>query len=240
MGSGSRLLAMALAGALAGCVSSPPPAESIEVSDPSVLQVGARAAINLSGRRIQAPSSPASGHAVELGFTRGSGSGTQDLGSGYATLGSGTFNAPARLAIDFDLNYLEAAYRFRHFVGEGAFGVEGFVGLGYADLAVTASAGALRASESLGTVGAHLGGGLLLRFWRDTTAQLRLAGFASGQDDGVTSATRVELSLVQPLGGHAAVRAGYAWWQLQSERGGTKSPIEVELRGPVLVLEVMF
>ena len=239
MSPGLRLLAMALAAALAGCASSPP-AESIEVSDNSVLQAGARLTIDLSGRRIQAPSSPASGHAVELAFTRGNGGDTQDLGSGYVTLGGRRFDAPAHLALEFELDYLEASYRFRHFFGEGAFGVEGFAGLGYADLALTARAGALRASESLSTVGAHLGGGLLLRFWRDTTVQLRLAGFASGQEDGVTTATRAELSLVHPLGDHAAVRAGYAWRQLQSERGGTKSPIEVELRGPVLMLEAMF
>jgi hypothetical protein len=235
------LLPLALTAALSGCYTgSPPPAESISMRDDNVFQPGARATFNLSGRRIQPASAPASGHAVELGFTHGAGSGSQTFNSGYVYFGNSTFNAPAALTYEFDLNYVDLAYRYRYFPGEGAFGIEGLVGAGYADLSFAARSGGTRASESLSTPGMMLAAGVVLRFWRDTTAQARLSGFSSGQEDSVTRATRVELSLLQPLGSSFGLRGGYAWWQLESERGGTTSPISVRMRGPTLGLEVMF
>lgn len=234
-----RSCAVAFALFLGGCASSPP-AETIRASDDRVFQPVARASISLSENQAR-PAQPQDGHAVEFGYSRGKGSATQALSSGYISLGGRTYNAPATLSYDFDARHVDVTYRFRHFVGEGpGFGFELLAGIAFSELDFVAQSGGVRATESLSSPGPQLGVGALWRLLPGTTLQARISGFYSGDDVGVTSAYRYELFLSQVLMSNVALRAGYSGWRLESDRGEANSPIQVEFRGPVLGLEVMF
>lgn len=58
---------------------------------------------------------------------------------------------------------------------------------------------------------------------------------------GVSSAQRYELHLVQSVWRHAALRAGYVYWNVESDREDNGlSPIKVRFSGPSLGLDLAF
>jgi len=236
-----RFLALLATLGLGGCFTMPPPPppppSTIEASDDGVLQPVARLSVNLS--RLQgAPSDPQSGHAIELGFANANGGGSQNLSSNRVVWGNKTFTAPQQLKHEFDFTYLDVSYRYRKFFDESrAFGIEALGGLGYADLDFTVRSATQRASEDLSAVGLALGVGAIWRLRPGTSLQGRVAAFGGG--DALT-ATRIELYLVQALGRHAALRAGYAAWKVESDRGDGVSKLELEFSGPALGIDVMF
>ncbi len=222
---------------LGGCFTLPPPT-TIQASDDGVFQPVGRLTVNLS--RLQgAPSEPQSGHAIELGVTKASGGGSQTLSSGQqpVVFGSRTFSPPQQLKYDFDFTYADVSYRWRRFFRDGAFGIEALGGVGYADLDFTVRSATQRASEDLSSLGLALGVGALWRLRPGTSLQGRVTAFGGGD---VSSASRIELFLVQALGRNAALRAGYAAWKVESDRGDAVSKVEVNFSGPALGLDVMF
>jgi len=223
---------------LAGCGSGPP-AETLNVSDDNAFQPVLRGSISLS-EPSRAPSHPQSGHAVELGYARASGHSEQQLSSGYVSLGSRTFTAPATLSNEFEMRYVDVTYRFRYLPAHSSAGVELLAGVAFADVDFAATSAGLRASESLSSPGGQLGLGVLWRPFSGTGVHARASGFFSGDDAGITRATRIDVYLSQALLRNVALRGGYSWWTLESDRGGATSPVEIEFRGPVLGLEVMF
>jgi len=242
----SNLRFLALPGALGlgGCCCGTgiyiPPPSAIEASDDGVFQPVGRLSKSLS--RLQGPpSDPQSGHAIELGITRGSGSGSQSLSSNRIVFGNQTFTAPQQMRYEFDLTYLDVSYRWRGFFGESrAFGIEALGGVGSANLDFSARSATQRASEEMSSTGVAGGLGALWRLRPGTSAQFRGTAFFSGEDIGVSEAKRLELYLVQALGPHMALRAGYASWDIKSKRNDSLSPIKVEFSGPSLGLDVMF
>lgn len=234
------LASIALAPALGGCFSTSPPAQTIDISDDNAFQPVLRGSVALT-RRDGAPSEARTGHAVEFGGTRATGGSDQSLRAGnYVSIGGSTFNGPATLANEFELRQFEILYRFRAIDRESGLGVDLLAGPAVHQLDVAVKSAASRASEDLTSGGPQLGLGVLWRIGRWTSVHLRGFYFFSGDDVGVTKASRVEAYLSQALGGYLAVRAGYSSWSLKSDRGGAQSPISVEFRGPVLGLEVMF
>ena len=226
---------------LAGCGSAPPSYTKAEIDDHSTLIPSVRVVIPVSRQR-EAPSEPQTGHAVEIRLSGARGDGSQAHGSGGPiSLGGQNFNAPLTLAYDFEYTHAEAAYRWRKFFGSSpVFGVEVLGGIGFGKMDITASSATQRAIDGRDSVGLTLGAGGLWRWRPGTSVQARFTGFYSGDQGGVSSVLRGEVYLVQALGRHAALRAGYAGWQVDSDSNGAGSDIRLRFSGPALGLDVMF
>ena len=230
---------------LAGCAApgpQPPDATTIHATDRSVLMPAGRIVANIAGRG-GSPSEAQSGHALELSFLKGSGSDTQNLGSTQVPIkfGGETFSGPRQLTHDFKLNWYELHYRWRKFLTEGAFGIEGLAGVALPRLDFRVSSSTQQASESFGAPGLSLGAGAIWRFRPATSVQGRLV-YYTGSSDDINRATRAELYLVQGLGRNVAVRAGYVDWSLHVNRQdrANNSDINLQLSGPSIGLDVLF
>ncbi|MGH8704845.1 MAG: hypothetical protein ACREUO_05410 [Burkholderiales bacterium] len=226
---------------LAGCFTySGPPASTITASDSGVLVPTIRASVG--GQGPGAPSEARDGHAVEVSWSRASGGDQQALAAGQAPVrfGSQTFSGPAQLQHDFDYRFLEVAYRFRHFFG-GDVGIEALAGFAHANLDLTVASGAQRATEAIDSAGFVASFGIIGRLRPGTSVQGRATLFGSGSSSGVSEAQRFELALAQSVWRHAALRAGYVFWRVDSERenSGT-SPVRVKFSGPTLGLDLAF
>lgn len=237
----TRLVVVALV-LLAGCAE---PTTDIAIRDNGVFLPSGRMSIDISPD-VQSPSVPHTGHALELGAGGGRGSDHQELASGDdpVIFGGRTFNAPVVLSHEFKWRFLEMAYRFRKFFGSSQrFGIEALAGVAHAELDVTVSSPALNAREEIGSGGIVGGFGLLWKFRPTTSLQSRLSVFASGDEGGVSTARRVELHVAQAIGRHASVRAGFADWNVDSDReydDATRSPIRARFSGFALGLDLMF
>ncbi len=235
-------LAAALAAfLLAGCFSfSGPPSSTIEASDSGVLVPTVRTSIDIGGRG--APSEARDGHAIEVGWSRGSGEDQQTLPAGQPAVrfGGQTFNAPAQLRHEFDYRFLEVAYRFRWFFG-GDVGIEALVGVAHASLDLAVASPAQRATDSIDSAAFTTSFGLIGRLRPGTSVQGRVTLFASGSNSDVSDAQRFEVAVVQSVWRNAALRAGYVYWSMDSDRedSGT-SPIRVKFSGPMLGFDLAF
>lgn len=231
--------------ALAGCAG--PTTSDINLTDRSSFVPSARLSVDIPPR-AESPSEPHSAHGIELGLSGGSGDDTQNLAPGQrpVVFGGQTFNAPSQLSHEFDFRFVELAYRYRRFFGAGDFGIEALGGLAYADLDLTIASATQRASENLGNRGIVGGFGIIWRFRPGTSLQSRITLFGSGENEGVTAASRFDAYVAQALGRNAALRAGFAAWNIRSEREAddistsSKSPIRVRFSGPALGLDLMF
>jgi hypothetical protein len=234
----SRLCLVSGLALLPGCVTTSSPS-AIQGSQSGVFLPAVR--VSVGGAGAEPPSHPKSGHALELGATSARWSDRQAIGAGEqpVSFGGQAFAAPAEVAYDFEFGYLEASYRGRWFVNE-AVGIELAAGLAYASLDLDAASGGRRASESLGSLGASLGAGLLLRLRPGTSVQSRYTYYEAPTIDSVSRVQRFELGLAQALGANAGVRAGYGTWLIESERGVGLSSIKARFSGPALALELMF
>ncbi|MEA3191675.1 MAG: hypothetical protein QOD26_8 [Betaproteobacteria bacterium] len=241
------LAALLLLGGCAGYTTS-----EIDAVDRSVAVPSVRVAVDLGRGRateeIPPPARVHTSHALELGLSYARGSGTQhfDATQQPITFGGRTFVPPQDLHYDFDLRFVELAYRYRHLFSGARLGVEGLAGAGYADLGLTVNSATQRASERLRNGGLVLGLGGLWGITSSTSLHARGTLFYSGASDDVTNASRFEIYLAQALGRNVSVRAGYATWSLRSERESDhffytrNSPLRVRFSGPALGLELMF
>ena len=237
-----RLLVAALVLGLGACAGPgappPPPASKLSVSDNYVFQPVVR--VSVQPESPSAPSDPHTGSALEIGYTRGSGSSSQDLSSNYVSFGDTRFNAPTRLESNFTVSYVDMAYRFRAIDSNSGLGIEVLTGVAFADLDLRVSSPSQSANETLSSPGAEIGLGALWRIRQGTSLQARGVWFRSFDDTEISRGYRYDVALAQALGRNVAVRAGYSWWRLQSDRGETSSPIVVDIRGPTLGLEILF
>lgn len=239
----TRIVAWVVAAlALTGCVSGPPPRSDIDAQDDGALTGALRVNINLGA--AQAPAStPQEGPALELGLSRASGRDSQTLGAGAPPVeyAGHVFNAPQTLEHDFKLTFYDAAFRGRFFFGE-TFGLEVLTGLAYADLNLAVSSGSQRASDSVDGGGVTLAIGAIWRVLSGTSVHGRVGWYSSFDrllsNEAQESGDRYEICLVQALGHHAAVRAGYAGARFEAR--GRPSAIHVRLSGPMLGLEAHF
>ena len=223
----------------------------IKVEDRSTFLPIGRLTVDLSPRGLAA-SVPHSGHALEFGFSGGSGTDRQSRRAGAENLvfGGQTFAAPNELQHDFDFRFAEAVYRFRYFFIDERLALEVLGGLGYAqfDLTVGSAVGSPAAPvrEKLGSGGLVAGVGLIWKFLPSTSLQTRITGFGSGEAEGVSGAARWDLFLVQALGRYAAVRAGVTGWNVVSDReedefaDSLNSRIDARFSGFSLGLELAF
>lgn len=227
---------------LAGCTTD---TTNINARDNSVFLPSGRISIDIAPE-VSHPSVPHRGHSLELGASGGRGEDRQELTAGQdpVVFGGRTFNAPAALQHEFDFRFLEAAYRFRRFFGTSQrFGIEVLGGLARAELDLTVSSPAQSAQEEMQSAGIVGGFGLLWKFRPTTSLQSRLSLFASGDEDGVSNAQRVEVHLAQAIGRHASLRAGYADWKIDSDREydtATRSAVRARFSGFALGLDLMF
>lgn len=240
-----RFAAAALLPLLAGCAGHT--TSEIDAVDRSVLIPSVRVVADF-GRGDVPPSSLHTSHALELGLSYARGSDTEQFDASQLRLNFGgqTFTPPQDLRYDFDLHFAELAYRYRHFFTGSRLGLEGVAGVGYADLGLTVSGATQRASERLRNGGLVLALGGLWGITSSTSLQTRATLFYSGSTEDVTGASRFEIHLAQAFGRNLTARAGYAAWNLRSDREGnsafysSNSPIRVRFSGPSLGLELVF
>ena len=236
-----RLIVLGLV-LLAGCATE---TTNISVSDNGVFLPSGRMSIDISPE-VSNPSVPHGGHGLELGASGGRGEDRQEINTGQdpVVFGGRTFNAPAALEHDFKFRFLEAAYRYRRFLGTSQrFGIEVLGGLARAELDLTVSSPAQSAREEMESPGIVGGFGLVWKLRPTTSLQSRLSLFASGDEDGVSNAQRFEVHVAQAIGRHASLRAGYADWKVDSDRDfdtATRSPIRTRFSGFALGLDLMF
>jgi hypothetical protein len=239
-----------IAAALAALVSASPALASntsdIEANGGSVLP-SLGLTIDLAGDSAL-PTATRSSHAVEIGYIAGRGKHKQKLEGGDQPIvfGGQSFMAPQDLRYTANIRFADLVYRYRLFFGESNFAVEGLGGLGYASLGLRAVGTTQSAADHLSNAGLVLGVGGLWRFQPMTSVQARITAFGSGSTEGVTSAARVEVSVVHALGGHASVRAGLGSVSVRSARGddpdssSTNSQIRASASGLLLGLDFIF
>jgi hypothetical protein len=227
---------------LAGCADT----SRIVAKDYNVFTPSGRMSIDVDGEP-GAPSVPRSGHALELSYSGGRGDGRQELnpGSDPVVFGGRRFNSPTTLDHEFRFRFLEGTYRYRKFFrGAQEFGIEARGGIARAELDLTVTSPPLQAQEQLQSAGIVGGFGLIWSFRPRTSLQPRVTLFAGRESEDVNFALRGEVHLVQALARNAALRAGYAGWNVQSTRdrynADERSPIRVITGGFALGLDVMF
>jgi hypothetical protein len=236
-----RLPCIALASTLAGCGGLP--SSRLEATDRSSFVPSARASYALD-QDDAPPSRPRNGAAIEIGVTAASASGSQALAAGQpdVVVGGRRLAGPLALRSDFDYRHAEGLVRLRHFFNDN-FGIEGLGGIGLASLHVAVSASGQRAEETRELPGVALGLGGLWRALPSTTVQARWTGFFTANWLAFSSKSmenhRLELHLVQALGRHAALRAGWANWSVKS-KSEPNSEVQVTFSGPALGLDLMF
>lgn len=223
---------------LAGCASE----TRIEPEDRGVFLPSARISVHLAPETAEAPSALPAGHAVEVNLA---GARNIEDRQRIATdedpvvFGGQTFTPGAQLQHDADFSYADVGWRWRKYFGSGGFALETFAGLGFAELDLTVASGGVVAREKLSSGGLAGGVGVVWRFRPTTSLQSRLTFFGSGDEDGISSASRWEASIVQALGRNAAVRAGVGSWTVFSERDEL-SDIRARFSGIALGLDLLF
>jgi hypothetical protein len=241
----SRLVAALATLWLAGCVSGT--TSSIDVHDSSIVIPTVRVAVDFN-EQPGPPSRVHTSHAVELGLSGANGSDSFPLSAGQppVVFGGEIFAAPQEVRAEFDFRFAELAYRFRYLSERRGIGFEALAGLAYAQLGLRLIGATRTAAERLDGGGVVLSLGTMVRLWPSGSIQLRGSGFASTTSEGVSSVGRYEIAFEQALGRHAALRAGYAGWDVRSRRedddfsASNRSPIRVRFNGPSLGLSLMF
>ncbi|HTG96213.1 MAG TPA: hypothetical protein VL982_02070, partial [Burkholderiales bacterium] len=147
---------------------------------------------------------------------------------------------------EFDFRFFEVAYRFRHFFGESkTFGIEALGGLGFAEFELTTSSATQSASEKMSSGGLLGAFGVIWKFHPAASLHPRLTLFASGDEEGVTAAARLDVNIAWALARNVAVRGGLVSWGIGSSRSQTSdtsvnSRIQAGLSGLLLGLDVAF
>lgn len=242
----SRLSALAATLLLAGCWGGGT-TTNIDAHDSSVFIPTARIAVDF-GERPGPPSHLHTSHALEVGVTGATGDDTVHVTAGQQPIvfGGEIFTAPQDVQAHFDFRFIEAAYRYRYVSQRRGIGFEALAGLAYAQLGLRLTGATRTAAERLDGTGVVVSLGTMVRLWPSGSIQLRGSGFASTSSEGVSNVGRYEVVFEQALGSHAAVRAGYAGYNVRSRRedddfsNSNRSPIRVRANGPMLGLMLMF
>ena len=219
---------------VAGCASTN---TAVDIGDHRVFVPTARISI---GARGEMPSEPQPGGAVELGASYASGKSRQSLSAGQRiAMGDQSFSGPIETTNEVKAAIFDGAWRHRFFGASQIVGAEVLLGLAYSQLVFAVSSGERRGANTDGSLGLLVGGGLLWRVQPGTSAHARLSLFSSGGFFEKIEVNRVELALVQALGRHAALRAGYSFWAIDTKHLGG-SEVSARLSGPMLGFDLSF
>jgi hypothetical protein len=234
------ILRLALLGLvlLAGCSHE----TRIEGEDRGLFLPTARLSFDIATSGPEAPSGLPGGHAVEVNFAGVRGiEDAQELHASESPVifGGQTFSPAVELRHEADWRYADIGWRWRKYFGRGGFALETFAGLGLAELDLMVQSSTQRANEKLSSGGLVGGVGVVWRFRPSTSLQSRLTLFGSGDEDGLSSASRWDATIVQALGPNVAVRGGIGAWSVFSERSN-RSDVEMRFSGVTLGLDVLF
>lgn len=193
---------------------------------------------------------PGLSHSLDIGFAYARAKHKQDLdpGDGPVIVGGTNFGTGISQDIDWTSNVqlFHIGYRPRWWFGNSNFAAEALIGLGWAGLGIKGvSTTGVGASERLSNGGIVFGLGGIWRFAPSTALQVRLIGFGSGDEQGVTSASRWDLTVNHALAKNFNVRAGLGTLTATSARenadsGVVKSPIYAGGAGLTLGVDLLF
>jgi hypothetical protein len=187
-------------------------------------------------------------HAIDMGYAYAHSRRKQDLdpGDGPIVFGGETFVGNQDITWTSNVQLAHIGYRPRWWIANSNFAVEGVIGLGWAGLGLkgTSTTGQ-GAAERLSNGGIVFGLGGLWRFAPATALQVRLLGFGSGKEEGVTSAARWDLTVTHAITKNLQLRGGLATLSAYSAREDAdsnrlKSPINAGGGGLTLGLDLLF
>jgi len=189
-----------------------------------------------------------SSHAIDAGFSYAKAKRTQDREAGdQDVVFGGTPFGGGQGDIEWTSNIQLAhvGYRPRFWFGQSDFAIEGVIGAGWAGLGLKGEATGVSASERLSSGGGVIGLGGIWRFASNTALQLRFLQFISGDKEGVTSASRGDISVTHALGKNFQIRGGLGWLTAYSAREDAedtnlKSPIRAGGFGLLLGVDLVF
>ena len=189
-------------------------------------------------------------HSIDMGFAYAHAKHKQDLdpGDGPVIVGGTNFGTGISQDIDWTSNVqlVHIGYRPRWWIGNSNFAVEGLAGLGWAGLGIKGrSTTGVSAAERLSNGGLVFGLGGIWRFAPSTALHVRAIGFGSGKDEGVTSASRWDVTVAHQVAKNLQVRGGLGYLIAHSTREDSdsaivKSPIYAGGVGLTLGLDFVF
>lgn len=189
----------------------------------------------------------ASSHAIDIGFSYARAKRKQELETrdGPIIFGGQTFVGRQDITYTSNIQLAHVGYRPRYWFGRSNFALEGVIGLGWAGLGLKAEGALQTASERMSNGGIVLGLGGIWRFAPTTSLQVRFLGFGSGKKEGVSGASRSDVTLAHALAKNVQVRAGLGVLSATSSRedadsGIRKSPIHAAGGGLLLGLDFVF
>jgi len=190
-----------------------------------------------------------SSHAIDLGFSYARAKRTQDrnVGDQRVIFGNTTFLGSAGdIEWTSNIQLAHVGYRPRFWFGNSNFALDGVIGGGWAGLGIKGVAdNGQVASERMSNGGFVLGLGGIWRFASATSLQLRFLQFLSGKDEGVTSASRGDISVTHAFSKNFQGRIGLGYLSAYSARENAddnivKSPIRATGAGLLLGLDFVF
>ena len=190
-----------------------------------------------------------SSHAIDAGFSYAKAKRTQDreVGDQRVVFGGQTFfGAAGDIEWTSNIRLAHVGYRPRFWFGQSDWAIEGVIGAGWAGLGLKGvAANGQAASEQLSNGGGVIGLGGIWRFASATALQLRYLVFVSGDKEGVTSASRGDISVTHALGKNFQIRGGLGYLTAYSARENAddtivKSPVRAGGAGLVLGVDFVF
>jgi hypothetical protein len=189
-----------------------------------------------------------SSHAIDMGFSYAKAKRTQarETGDQPVVFGGTVFPGSAGdIEWTSNIQLAHVGYRPRFWFGQSDWAIEGVIGAGWAGLGLKGEANGLVASERFSNAGGVFGLGGIWRFGRATALQLRYLQFISGDKEGVTSASRGDISVTHALGKNFQIRGGLGYLTAYSARETAddkiqKSPIRAGGAGLVLGVDFVF
>ena len=203
--------------------------------------------IDVFGRSALQNHSPSS-HSIDLGFSYAHVKGKQkhEIADGPIVFGGQTFTGQQDINWTSNIQLAHIGYKPRFWFGNSDWAIEGVIGAGWAGLGIKGvGANGQTASERMSNGGLVLGLGGIWRFAQATSLQLRLLGFGSGKDEGVTSASRWDLTVTHAPGKNFQLRGGLGILSARSAREDgdstiVKSPVNAVGVGLLLGFDVIF
>lgn len=190
----------------------------------------------------------ASSHAIDIGFSYAKAKRRQDreVGDQPVVFGGTVFpGAAGDIEWSSNIQLAHVGYRPRFWFGQSQFALEGVIGAGWAGLGLKGEASGLSASERMSNAGGVIGLGGIWRFASATSLQVRVLQFISGDKEGVTSASRGDVTVTHAVARNLQVRGGLGYLSAYSARenadtGIIKSPVRAGGVGVIVGLDFVF
>ena len=189
-----------------------------------------------------------SSHAIDLGFSYAKAKRKQDRDSGdQPIIFGGTVFPGSQGDIEWTSNIQLAhvGYRPRWWFGQSDFAIDAVIGAGWAGLGLKGEVNGIGASERFSNAGGVIGLGGMWRFASNTALQLRFLQFIGGKKEGVTTASRGDVSVTHALGKNFQIRGGLGFLTAYSARENAddnllKSPVRAGGIGLLLGVDFVF